>query len=179
MSLHSYSKCNMIYLSEEDIFSIEKRNIETIQERSSYTDASNLKKIKSWYNKFLKQMKRGNFDKTEIDNKIRVLEQAIKDMEKSIEDYDRWRSGQSFASSDQMKYAYKTYIPFNGIYRWIKNNDKYAGLSDLVKLFPIPAVSLTVGGYIRLVGYKNMLQTQIEQTKEAIEYLKAKKKELK
>ena len=124
-------------------------------------------------------MKKGNFDKTEIDNKIRVLEQAIKDMEKGIENYDKWISGQSFASSDHVKYSYKAYIPFIGVYRWIKKNDKYAGLSDLVKLFPIPFISLTAGFAIRMYGYKNMLQTQIEQTQEAIEYLKAKKKELK
>lgn len=136
-----------------------------LNEWGAEDDATNLKKIKKWYSTFISATKNTKKDDLkDIDEKIKALEECREKMKKSLKEQKM---------SDKLSYAAKSFIPFNSLYRLIKKGDCYAGFGILGDMF-IPGISLG----IRFATYSDMLQKFIDETDEAIEYLKKKRKEI-
>ena len=141
-----------------------------IQEKSTYSDATNLQKEKKWYNNFVSKMKTGADSIQEIDTRIAVLKQCVAKMEDAR---DNGNTG------DQVKYALKSWIPFNSLVRFLKNKDKVAGIGWAAgMLTSLVGLGGIVEPAVRASLYKNMLDDNIKSTKEAIEFLEKKKEEL-
>lgn len=141
-----------------------------IQEKSTYSDASNLQKEKKWYNNFISKMKSDADSIAEIDSRISVLKQCVAKMEDAR---DNGNTG------DQVKYALKSWIPFNSIVRFLKNKDKVAGIGWAAGLLTsLIGIGGIVEPVVRASLYNRMLDDNIKATKEAIEFLEKKKEEL-
>lgn len=134
-------------------------------EKSSYSDSMTPQMAKSWYKKFVRQCRKGISDERDLDERIRILEDCLKDMK---DDYNN-----KYGSGDRIKYVFKNMIPFNSIVRFIRNRDSVAGWAYLADI-----LTMGWGGVIvRASLYQDMLDEQMEYTKQAIDYLKEKKKE--
>ena len=131
-------------------------------------DSTNLKKIRKWYSKFVTDSK-SKADQIElIDERLEVLRKCSKNMKQTLTN----SNGQN--TSEMIKYALKSFIPFNDIARLIAKQDAYAGLRILTDML-LPGVGIVV----KTVNFNNMLNQCIKDTDEAIEYLEKKRKELK
>ena len=135
-----------------------------LEEKSSYSDASHIGQEKKWYRKFLAQSKKGLTDKADVKARINLLKQCVDKMEQARKERP---------AGDVIKYSLKDFIPFNSIVRFIKNKDNYAGIGALTDLL-IPGA----GAVVRAFTYDKMLEDQISNTKEAINYLEEKLKEM-
>lgn len=153
-----------------------------ILEKSVEDDAMNLKQAQKYYDECIKACKKKADSKKQIENRIKVLEKCVKDMEE--------QKKKPIKDGGMTKYQLKAIIPLNGLYRLIKDGDITAGLSNIASIvgfvagftLRIPALS-GVGGYtagmIRAQGYKKMLDDNIKKTEEAIAYLKGELKKMK
>ena len=147
-----------VIVSENSIIKSDLMNSNiTIQEKSTYSDAMTPGAAKAWYRKFIHKMKSGTTTKADIDERIKLLEQCVKKMESARYDGD---------GGDHVKYVLKSLIPFNGIVRYFKNRDVYAGLSWRVGFIPGFGGLATI--VMRAVTYNAMLEDKIEMTNEAI-----------
>jgi len=101
--------------------------------------------------------------KKQLESKITVLEDIRDKLKDEMQDPSGWR---------RFKYALKSLIPFNAIYRLFKMNDYMAGLSFLAN------AAFPVGGEMtmRLFTYKAMIADMYSNTLKCIEYLKKKQK---
>lgn len=172
------SDITVIVSENSDLLSELNSEMIAVQEKSSYSDAMTPGAIMKWYRKFLAAMRKGKLDKGAIDDKIHILEDCVSNMERELK-----KTGTDSAlSGDRIKYSLKTFIPLNGIVRFFKNKDKSAGVGVVGDALVAAITQGKVAGIsavVRYATYKNMLEEQIKLTKEAIEYLKDKKKELK
>ena len=135
-----------------------------LEEKSSYSDASHIGQEKKWYRKFLAQSKKGLTDKADIKARINILKQCVDKMEQARKERP---------AGDVIKYSLKDFIPFNSIVRFIKNKDNYAGIGALTDML-VPGA----GAVVRAFTYDKMIEDQIANTKEAINYLEEKLKEM-
>ena len=154
-----YDECNeFVYESLKDSSITLEASVED--------DAMSLKKAQKWYNTFISASKSKAENKQEIKERIDVLKNCVSKMESQLKN-------EGVDPMGRIKYALKDFIPFNNIYRLIKRQDIYAGLSMLSNLI-IPGSSPVV----RAVVYKKMLENMIVKTNEAIKFLEGKLKEM-
>lgn len=174
-------------INVESIVVVGVRNLETasllesygvIVEKSSYSDAITIGQAKSWYRKFVAKCRSGIVDKKDLDERIKILEECIKQMgvELNLASSGRW-------TNDRVKYGLKAWIPFDSIVRFIHNRDTIAGWGlighILLSLVGLPFVGAVGQIGFRLAKYEDMLEEQIMYTQEAIDYLKSKRSEFK
>lgn len=136
-------------------------------------------KVKKFFGTFLRDSKSKTDKIEEIDERIDVLKQSIKMMEKELE---------KVAKGDNTKattYSLKQIIPFNSFARLVKKQDIYSTTISLVAnatTLAIPVLApVIIAGRIaaRYLTYSKMLEQQIGNTKETIEYLEKMKADLK
>lgn len=135
--------------------------------------ASNVREANKFYKKLLKQAKGKASSRKEIQERINVLKNCVRQMEarkKEFEDNQKNRK----TDKDHIKYILKALIPFNDLWRLFKRNDKYAILGTLGS-FIIPYTDVAA----RAGFYAHMLQDNIDATNEAIKFLEEKLKEMK
>lgn len=141
-----------------------------VLEKAAEDDAMTLKQAMKWYGKFVTKSKTKLEGKKDIEERIAILEKCIKDMERAKKNTE----------GEKTKYALKAMIPFNDLYRLIKRKDAYAGLGWIGGIAgSVIGIGLPVDIGIRYVNFEKMLDAKIEQTKEAIKFLKEKLKEYK
>lgn len=134
-------------------------------EASAEDDATNLKKTAKWYNKFISKSKGGTPDKKEVQERINVLKECLRKMESALKNPDD--------KNMKVKYAAKDLIPFNSVYRLIKRQDGYAGLGWIADMI-LPGLGIGV----RYLTYEKMIEKCIGETKDAIDYLERKLKDM-
>ena len=171
------SDITVIVSENSDLLSELNSEMIAVQEKSSYSDATTPGAVMKWYRKFLASMKGGKATPEVLDDKIKILEVCVSNMERELK-----KTGvEKYASGDRIKYALKAIIPFNGLARLIKHRDAFAPGST-VSAFLVSIVTrkimMPVALGLRYGTYTEMLKKQIELTKDAIEFLKDKKKEL-
>lgn len=165
----------MIYIEAGEFEAIRTR--QALSEKSNYSGAINLSQAKSLYNRFLKAMEKGKADKSELDEKIKILETTKKNMQEEL----RYVQGGN-ASPDRIKYSLKALIPLNSVARLIKNHDVVPILSDVFGLLvgvvtKLPIDVAAMG--LRYTSYEHFLEQQIERTDASIKYLKKQRSGLK
>lgn len=162
----------------------EEANI--ICEKSIEDNATTVKKQIKWYKDFVKRSKGKADSKKELEERIKVLKECLKQLKKDYNDPKKM-------VMNMFKYGFKAFIPLNGIYRLIKKHDVFAGLAlipriTLSVLAPTSSMSIagkavtnfTKSGYeyiVRLESHKVMIEKCIDDTEEAIKYLEKKLKE--
>ena len=171
------SDITVIVSENSDLLSELNSEMITVQEKSSYSDAMTPGAAMKWYRKFLASMKGGKATPEVLDDKIKILEVCVSNMERELK-----KTGvEKYASGDRVKYALKAIIPFNDLARLIKNKDIFAPSSSIAG-FLFGLVTGKAGSGLTLAvrygTYEHMLKKQIELTKDAIEFLKDKKKEI-
>lgn len=156
-----YDECSDYILED-----IEESSL--VLEKSVEDDAVNVKKIEKWYKKLVKRCKDQDKDitKKEIKDRIKLLEECVEKMTKQAADRTK--------DNGIIKYTLKAFIPFNNIWRFFTKHDKAAGWSFLADIFTLGSAKL----YLRPILYGKMLNDNIKDTKEAIEYLKKKLEEM-
>lgn len=216
---------NMVIVVDEScdfvVETLEEAGI--VLEKAAEADSMGLKQAMKWYGKVISKSKKVGADTTKqmIQDRIDVLNDCIKSMERAKRDAQNGKVG------GRIKYALKSIIPFNGLFRLIKKQDAYAGIGVLKtglntainiinfnkgvkagthmtnamlngdqdeaekanKILQTSkgekiagkvarAASATDIG-VRLATYTKMLDAQIARTKEAVEFLQGKLKEMK
>ena len=131
-------------------------------------NSTDLKKVRKWYSKFITDSKNKADSKELIDERLEVLRKCSKDMRQTRNDIN----GNN--SSEMIKYALKSFIPFNDVARLIAKHDVYSGLRILTDMI-VPGAGIIV----KAINFNNMRDQCIKDTDEAIEYLEKKRKELK
>lgn len=106
-------------------------------EKAAEADSMGLKQAMKWYSKFVEKSKKVDKEtsKQMIQERIDVLENCIKTMEAAKKD-----AVAGVNKSGQIKYALKSLIPFNSIFRVIKKQDAYAAMGhfkDMAMVFRI------------------------------------------
>lgn len=98
-----------------------------VLERAAEADSMGLKQAMKWYGKVISKSKRigSNATKEMIKERIDVLNDCIKSMEKAKHDAETGKIG------GRVKYALKSIIPFNALFRLVKKQDVYAGVGVL------------------------------------------------
>lgn len=93
-------------------------------ERAAEADSTSLKQAMRWYKKFLRKSRVMSKDtsKQMLQERINVLKECVRTMEKAKRDAQNGKVG------GRIKYALKSLIPFNSLFRLIKKQDVYAGL---------------------------------------------------
>lgn len=165
----------MIYIEAGEFEAIRTR--QALSEKSNYSGAINLPQAKKIYSKFLKAMEKGKADKSQLDEKIKILETTKKNMQDEL----KYVAGGNY-SPDRIKYALKALIPFNSVARLIKNHDVVPVLSDVFGLIVGVAIKLptnVAAGGLRYASYEHFLEQQIERTDASIKYLKKQRDGLK
>ena len=128
-----------------------------VNEWGAEDNSMNVSDAKKWYKKFIYCMKDTKEDDLKIiDGKIALLKKCVKNMENAKDN-----------KGEAIKYTLKELIPWNYLVRVVKKHDYYA-LTDYIGI-PV----------LRLFLYPKMMQSQIDMTNKAIDYLEEKKKELK
>ena len=175
---HDIDATNIIVITDESnklYQDLEEAGV-IIQEKSTYSDASSIQKESRWYNKFIANMKKDPATKRDLEDRIDLLEKCVRQMERARKYGD---------TGDHVKYVFKALIPFNAIVRFLKDRDNMAGaawaaglLTNLLAaIAKVPGPGGIVHMVIRAATYNKMLDGYIKSTKEAIEFLKSKRKE--
>ena len=139
-----------------------------VMEDAVEDDASNVRQANKFYKQLLKASKSKAESKKEIQERINALNDCVRQMEAEKK---KIKSG--LVTHGYVNYVLKDYIPFNSLWRLFKRNDKYAILGNLANIV-VPFGST----FVRIGTYPNMLDDNIEATKEAIDFLKEKLKEM-
>lgn len=165
------SSITLVYDRCEDYIMKSIMESSVVLEKAVESDSMSIKTAQEWYNEFIKASKSKAENIKEIDERIAVLKECVRKMEQQ-------RKAPN-TNNERIKYSLKSLIPFNAVYRLIKLHDVYtAKKSLLVLLFPViaaPAAAVT----LRWDRYDKMLERQIKQTKDAIDYLEYKRARLK
>lgn len=166
--------------SEKELSQVNESVNEYLTEAAVEDDAMDIKQAQKFYNKVLSRSKSAEGTKQELQERIKVLKECLKNMKverQNVEEYKhKWGM-----TKGHVKYIAKSIIPFNSIYRLIKRQDVYAGLS--AGMGGIAGLLGLDGGFAhfagRAMGYAPMLDRYIEKTEEAIKFLEDKVKEMK
>lgn len=182
---NSINKNSIVVSLDKNNFIIKEQleEYKIVNERAVEDDASSLKEVMRWYNKFITASKNTKSDNIkDIDEKLKVLKNCLSSMESEL------RASKTAITTGKVKYIAKAIIPFNGIFRLIKRNDCYSGLAEIAgfivqniaAMMALPIVPASNGFQmgLRWQYYEKMLENSIKNTKEAIDYLEKKKKEL-
>lgn len=94
-------------------------------ERAAEADATTLNKVQKWYMRFVSKSKDNATNAAAIKARLTVLKQCKANMEKAL------AASKSGEKKGKLLYALKNFIPFNAIFRLIKNDDVYAGIGLL------------------------------------------------
>lgn len=133
-------------------------------------NATNLGSVKSWYKKFVRRCKKGIVDKKDLDERIKLLEDCIRDMKHMVSG----AAGRSEKNNEVIRFSLKALIPFNAIYTFIKRRSWITLISDVVGNIFLPFGGTAV---IRAINYDVMIEEMIDNTQEAVDYLKSKRNE--
>ena len=98
-----------------------------VLEKAAEADSMGLKQAMKWYSKVVSKSKTigSNATKDMIKERIDVLNDCIKSMEKAKKEAKNGKLG------GRVKYALKSIIPFNALFRLVKKQDTYAGVGVL------------------------------------------------
>lgn len=165
---------NIIVLMRESDSFMESyfRDSKIMMEASPEDNAMSINQAMAWYKKVLKRSK-GAGTKEELKERISVLKACVEDMEKALRTLKR-EGGATYGNKKQTVYMLKALIPFNSIYRLIRRQDIYAGIGMLVGGLTnvlLPGLGMAANVTVRMTQYRNMIQDNIDKTKDAIEYL--------
>lgn len=117
-----------VVLDEANVFTVESLDEAGIMtERAAEADSMSLKQAMKWYTKFVRRSRSMGKDasKAQLQERITVLKDCVQKMEAAK------RAAMNGKKSDRIKYALKSLIPFNNIFRLIKKQDVYAGIGVL------------------------------------------------
>lgn len=150
-----------------------------VMERAAEADATTVNKVMRWYERLLRKSKQKTYSINAVKSRITILTQCIEKMEDELRKVE---TGESYGGA--IAYNLKAMIPWNGLFRLIKNDDVYAGLGFLAFVGATVVTADPLVGYVpeivvRKVNYEKMLKRLIANTKEAVDYLQKQYDELK
>ena len=136
---NSISEAVICYNGCDEYFSECIAESSVIVEKAAEDDATTLKQTMKWYDSVVAASTKKIESKEDIQDRIKVLKKCVRSMEQA-----------KHSGSARAKYALKSLIPFNDLWRLIARRDAYAGITGI----SIRAISFIVSHELGKVAGK-------------------------